>query len=232
VTSQRLAIRLSEGTELDGLLQLPDEHLPPARCGLVLAHGARGGPAAADLQVAAEAALSLGMPVLRFPFPYRQAGRAAPDPLPTLQGSFRAAVAARSAATGLAPEQLVLGGRSLGARVAALAAAAGERAAALLMLAYPLHPAGDPEQLRDVQLYVVRRPMLFVSGTRDELAQPERLKAVAGRLGSQATLAWLEGADHGFRLDSRATEPAPALLPELGSAVRGWLQRLLPRAAR
>lgn len=232
MTSQRLAIPLPEGTELQGQLQLPDglESSPPL--GVILAHGARGTPDSPDLQAAASAALSLGLPVLRFPFAYRQAGRSQPDPLPQLQGAFRAATAALRAATGLNPEQIVLGGRSLGARVAALAAASGERAAALLLLAYPLHPPGAAQQPRDAQLYVVRRPMLFVSGTNDDLAQPALLEAVVGRLGADATLHWLADGDHGFRLDPDASAPAETLLVELRSVVHAWLQRLLPRTAR
>jgi predicted alpha/beta-hydrolase family hydrolase len=80
-----------------------------------------------------------------------------------------------------------------------MAVADGMPAAALVFLAYPLHPPGRPDRIRDEHLYGISVPMLFIQGTRDAFAQPQLLHAVLGRLGDRAELVEVEGADHGFR---------------------------------
>jgi predicted alpha/beta-hydrolase family hydrolase len=119
---------------------------------------------------------------------------------------------------------LFAGGRSMGGRIASMAAAEGMPAAGLVFLAYPLHPPGRPEKLRDAHLYGLSQPMLFVQGTRDAFAQPALLAAVLERLGDRAQLISIEGADHGFR---RAGGPrdAATLGAELASPAARFIER-------
>jgi predicted alpha/beta-hydrolase family hydrolase len=142
---------------------------------------------------------SLGMATLRFVFPYVEAGRRVPDRTPVLEATWRAAIAA---ARGRA-ERLAIGGRSMGGRIASQVVAAGEAVDALALFAYPLHPPGQPERLRDAHLSRVAIPALFCSGTRDAFGTPEELER-AVRLVPAGRLHLLDGADHSFRA-ARAT---------------------------
>ena len=120
---------------------------------------------------------------------------------------------------------LFAGGRSMGGRIASMAAAEGMPAAGLLFLAYPLHPPGRPEKLRDAHLYGLAQPMLFVQGTRDSFAQPPLLAALLGRLGDRAQLVSVEGADHGFK---RAGGPrdAAAIGASLAAPAAAFIDRV------
>jgi predicted alpha/beta-hydrolase family hydrolase len=171
--------------------------------GLVLAHGAGGNLQTASLAATAEGLARRGFPVLRFNFPYRQSGRRIPDPAPVLEECYRAVAA--KARESFAPARMFLGGRSMGGRIASQIAAQSPPAglAGLVFLAYPLHPPGKPERLRDAHLGAIQVPMLFVSGTRDTFARRDLLESVLGRL-PLARIHWIEGADHSFRVPRRS----------------------------
>ena len=145
----------------------------PADRAVLLAHGAGADRNAMPLVVTARALAAAGVPSLRFDFPYRAAGRRAPDRPPVLLAAVREAAAALAALTRLPPDRLVLGGRSMGGRYCSLAVADPEDplpALGLLLLGYPLHPAGKPENLRVDHFPRLKLPVLFVSGDRDALA--------------------------------------------------------------
>ena len=142
-----------------------------------------------------------GISVLRFNFPYMEVRRRIPDPAPVLLGTWDAAVQeALRCGHGL---PLVIGGKSMGGRMASmLAAAQGESfaGAALVFFGYPLHAPGDTGRLRDAHLPRVRVPMLFIHGTRDQLARRDLVEALVQRLLPLARLHAVTGADHSFRL--------------------------------
>jgi predicted alpha/beta-hydrolase family hydrolase len=140
---------------------------------VLLAHGAGSDRSAPALVAVADALEAKGIPSLRFDFPYRRAGRKAPDRPPVLLAAVREAAAELSWQTGLPPERLVLGGRSMGGRYCSLAVGDADDplpALGLLLLGYPLHPAGKPDNLRVEHLARLKVPVLFVSGDRDALA--------------------------------------------------------------
>ena len=136
-----------------------------------------------------------GVSLLRFQFPYTEAGRRLPDRNPVLEATWQAAI---EKARDLAP-RLVAGGRSMGGRIASQVVAQGAEVAGLALFAYPLHPAGRPEQARLQHLSSITVPTLFVSGTRDAFGSPEELRAAVARM-PNASLSLLEGADHGFNV--------------------------------
>ena len=136
-----------------------------------------------------------GYGLLRFQFPYTEAGRPMPDRNPVLEATWRAVI---EAAREMSP-RLVAGGRSMGGRIASQVVAQGVEVAGLALFAYPLHPPGRPERTRDAHLGSVAVPTLFCSGTRDAFATPDELRAAASQL-SKASLRFLEGADHGFNV--------------------------------
>ncbi len=168
----------------------------------------------------ADALGASGRRVLLFNFPYNEARRRIPDRRPLLEACV-AAVAAR--ARELGAERLVLGGKSMGGRMAAQAVAAGLAADGLIFLGYPLHPTGQPERLRDAHLYGLSTPMLFVQGTRDAFAHWELLTPVLARLGERATLHTLEQADHSFAVPRRTGRTPADVEAEVFGALRDWL---------
>lgn len=169
----------------------------------------------------ADALAASGRRVLLYNFPYTEARRRIPDRRPVLEACV-AAVAARARGD-LRAERLVLGGKSMGGRMAAQAVAAGLQADGLVFLGYPLHPPAQPERLRDAHLYGLATPMLFVQGTRDAFARWDLLTPVLARLGERATLHALEGADHSFAFPRRAGRSPAEVEAEIFGALRAWL---------
>ncbi|MCW0214619.1 MAG: alpha/beta hydrolase [Pseudonocardia sp.] len=176
------------------------------RAVLLLGHGAGGGVQAPDLGAATAAALAAGLHVALVEQPYRVAGRRAPAPAAQLDTAWLAVVAwARGEFPGT---PLLFGGRSSGARVACRNAAEG-KAAAVLCLAFPVHPPGKPEKHRLAELDGVEVPVLVVQGERDPFGRPEPAP------GREVVL--LRG-DHGLKAD----------LPGVAAAVTRWLEELSP----
>jgi predicted alpha/beta-hydrolase family hydrolase len=170
----------------------------------------------------AEAIAASGRTAVLFNFPYSEAGKRRPDPPHALEGTV-AAVAER-ARESLGARRLVLGGRSMGGRIASQAVAKGLSADGLVFLAYPLHPPGRPDQLRDRHLPDITVPMLFVQGTRDDFARPDLLDAVRARLRDRATLHRVEGADHSFGVQKRSGRTPAEVGDEVHAAVLEWLR--------
>ena len=166
--------------------------------------------------VAVEAALAPGVPVERMDFPYRRAGRRSPDRPEVLVGAVREGAAALAAATKLAPDRIVLGGRSMGGRMCSMAVAEGQPALGLALVSYPLHPPGKPDRLRTEHFPALRVRCLFVSGTRDAFGRPEELEAATAAIPGAVTHVWLEGGDHGLRRRDA----------EVAEAVRAWVLEL------
>jgi uncharacterized protein len=170
--------------------------------GVLLAPGA-GASRDAPALVAVEAAVA-PLPVVRMDFPYRRAGRKAPDRAPVLIRTVVEEAEALAASLGAGTGALVLGGRSMGGRMCSMAVAEGLPAAGLVLLAYPLHPPGRPEKLRIEHLPDVRVPCLFVSGTRDPFGSPDELAAATALVGGPVTTHLVEGGGHDLkRADAR-----------------------------
>lgn len=190
---------------------------------VVLGHGA-GTDMANPLVVAMCAALAeRGYATLRFNFPYKELGRKIPDAAPKLERAFGGAVDAFRALLGSRAGRLVIGGKSMGGRIASMAAAKGLACDGLVFLGYPLHPAGKPESLRDAHLDDVAAPMLFVEGTRDPLCDLALLRPVLGRLGSRASLHVVDGGDHSFDVPKAAGRSREDVYGEIASGVDEWL---------
>ncbi|UZX03339.1 dienelactone hydrolase [Arthrobacter sp. CDRTa11] len=197
-------------TEVSGVYARPDN--PSAT--LVVAHGAGAGMEHPFMRGFTRALNDDGVATLRFNFPYREAGRKFPDRPPAAIAAWRSALdAARSRSGG---EPVWAAGKSFGGRMASMAVAEGMDAKGLVYLGYPLHPPGKPEKLRDEHLYGLELPMLFLQGTRDTFATPELLEGVVARIGSGATLEWVEGGDHSF-----AVAGAKRSAEEIGASLAG-----------
>lgn len=179
-----------------------------APAGLLLAPGAGADRNQASLLAIEEAVAPLV--VRRMDFPYRKAGRKAPDREPVLLGAVEAEAAALAADTAADPSLLVLGGRSMGGRICSMAVSGGLPAAALVLISYPLHPPGRPEKLRTAHFGGISQPCLFVSGTRDAFATPDELTSATAAIPGEVTHVWIDGGDHGLRRRDQAVAEAVA----------------------
>jgi predicted alpha/beta-hydrolase family hydrolase len=196
---------------------------------VLLAHGAGADQHAPALVATAAALAAAGIPSLRFDYPYRSAGRKAPDRPPTLLAATREAAAQLARRADLPPERLVLGGRSMGGRYCSLVVSDPDDpvpALGLALLAYPLHAAGKPEKIRDEHFARLRLPVLFVSGTRDSLAAVGALTRSARRLGGPVSWHWLETADHGFKPLKASGLTVEGVIAEVARTVTAWVQEL------
>jgi predicted alpha/beta-hydrolase family hydrolase len=163
-----------------------------------------------------------GMDVVRFNFLYKEKRTGRPDPMPVLKTTIQAVVA--QVRDMLHPRVLIIGGRSMGGRAASMLAAEGFRCDGLLLLAYPLHPAGKPEQLRDAHLRAIQVPVLCLNGTRDALCKRELMERAIERVGPHWTMHWLEGADHSFHVLKSSGRTDADVLAEIGDVTARWLR--------
>ncbi|MGH7386316.1 MAG: alpha/beta hydrolase family protein [Candidatus Rokuibacteriota bacterium] len=192
---------------------------------LILAHGA-GAPQSSAFMVAfAEGLARRGCHVVTFNFPYTEQGRRLPDRAPTLEACFRDVVAAVRARAALAAGPLVIGGKSMGGRIAShLAAAELADLAGLVVLGYPLHPPGRPGQLRVEHLTRIRSPMLIVQGSRDAFGTPEEVGPFLEALGPRATLHVVEGGDHSFKVRRRGSPGQEEVFERVQDEIAGWIR--------
>jgi len=212
--------------ETDASVWLPDG-VPAGRAALILAHGA-GTDMRHHLVAGTAAALAeAGHPVATFNFAYTAAGRRRPDPVPRLRAAWQDAIAALPPLLGR-NRPLVIGGRSMGGRIASMVAAAdGAGLAGCVFLAYPLHPPGRPEKLEERTAHWpdLRVPLLFMTGDRDTMAPIEALEqAIGERLDDRdVTLHVLRGADHSYRVRAADDRDADDLRAEVVTTIVGWL---------
>ena len=188
----------------------------------VCAHGAGGHMADGGMTRAAQALEAAGFSVVRFNFPYRDKGSGRPDPMPVLKASISTVVA--RVRSELKPHKLIIGGRSMGGRAASMLAADGFECDGLLLLAYPLHPAGQPEKLRDAHLPQIKVPVLCFNGTRDALCERPLMEKALKNL--FWTMHWLEGADHSFHVLKSSGRTDDDVMAEVGNTARDWRSRL------
>lgn len=212
-----------DGTEgVSGLWQTA----PRAKACFVLGHGAGAGMRHPFLESMATLLASLRIASLRYQFFYMDRGSKRPDPPKLCHAVVRAAVAEAARRT-QAP--LIAGGRSFGGRMTSQAQAEsplpGVRG--LAFLAFPLHPAKRPASDRAQHLFAVRIPMLFLQGTRDELAEIQLLQALLAKLGSNTNSRLIEAADHSFHVPARSGRSDASVLTELATTLSDWVDSLL-----
>jgi len=226
----RLAAERSKGP-VSGLLQRPAD----AFALYALAHGAGADMRHRFMAAMADALAEEGVATLRFNFPYTEAGRRAPDPAPVCEATVRSVCAEARA---LAPDlPLFAGGKSMGGRMTSQAWAKEplEGVRGLVFLGFPLHPPKKPSKTRAEHLRDVLLPMLFLQGTRDELAESTLIREVCSEIGPHAVLREFEGADHSFAVRKSSGRTNEEVQRELAQTTAEWLRRLLrlgPRSQR
>jgi predicted alpha/beta-hydrolase family hydrolase len=192
---------------------------------LVLGHGASTNMRHPTLQTIAERLAEAGMATFRYNFPYMEYGKGR-DSTEVCTATIRSAVAAaHQAVPGL---RLLAGGHSFSGRMTSTAASESplDGVSGLVFFAFPLHQPGKPDTKRAEHLSKVTVPMLFLSGTRDELAHLDLLQPVCKKLGKRATLHLLDTADHGFRILKRSRKSEEDVFAEMARVVGEWASRL------
>jgi predicted alpha/beta-hydrolase family hydrolase len=215
-----LTLDVDAATRVSAILIEP----PAPRAICVLGHGAGAGMNHAFMAALALGLAARGIASLRYQFPYMEAGSRRPDRPPVAQATVRAAAA--EAARRLPGVPLFAGGKSFGGRMTSQAQAAepmpGVRG--LVFVGFPLHPEGKPGIERAAHLENVRVPMLFLQGTRDELADLALLGPVVDGLGSRASLVLFDSADHAFHVPARTGRKDSEVMRELLDAAAAWME--------
>lgn len=222
----------SEWKVIVGSEQTSAVYEPPSdgdiRAVLVCAHGAGGSISDRSTLASANGMRRHGMGVVRFNFLYREKKGSRPDAMPKLIDTFTAVVSRVRAE--LAPSRLIIGGRSMGGRTASMMAGEGFDADGLLLLAYPLHPPGQPEKLRTAHLPGIRMPVIAFSGTRDPFCTRELMDATLATVAAPWEMHWVETADHSFHVLKSSGRTDAQVMDEMGATSAGWVSRLVSRA--
>jgi predicted alpha/beta-hydrolase family hydrolase len=189
----------------------------------VCAHGAGGNMNDRGLLQTANTLRSRGLGVVRFNFLYKEKKSGRPDPMPRLKECITAVVG--RVREEIKPKKLIIGGRSMGGRAASMLAADGFSCDGLLLLAYPLHPPGKPDQLRDAHLPSIKVPVICFNGTRDPFCTPDLMKAALKNVKTDWKMHWVEGADHSFHVPKSSGRTDAEVLAEIGNAAEVWVSR-------
>ncbi len=197
---------------------------------IILAHGA-GNDMHSDFVCAMHERLAAaGNLCVKFNFLYKEKGGKAPDPAKALLTCYRAVLEDVRRKLPRVGMPIIIGGKSMGGRMASHLAAEGADIAGLLLLGYPLHPAGRPEQLRREHLETINVPMLFVAGTRDSLCQldllQETLRVIDKRRPGLAQLHIIEGGDHSFDVLKSLKRSRPEVWDEIAAVAAKWARSL------
>jgi predicted alpha/beta-hydrolase family hydrolase len=190
---------------------------------LVLAHGAGGNMNDGSMSKTARALTVRGVNVVRFNFLYKEKKSGRPDAVPKLQLCYSAVV--DHVREELKPKRLIIGGRSMGGRVASMMVADGFDCDGLLLYAYPLHPPGQPDKLRDAHLPSIRVPVLCFSGTRDPFITPSLMENALKSVKTDWTMHWVEGADHSFHVLKSSGRNDTEVLDEISDASVSWIRK-------
>lgn len=189
-------IDLPRGGSFGVITALSPKHITERTC-LIIAHGAGGPMYSPFITFFHKAMAERGYLAVKFNFPYMEARRKVPDKKEILEASYRTLIETVKNSK-YHPKRVFVGGKSMGGRIASQVVAAGEDVDGLFFLGYPLHRPGQPDMLRDEHLYRIERPMLFISGTKDQFARQDLLDHVVTKLGRKAEIHWIEDGDHSF----------------------------------
>jgi predicted alpha/beta-hydrolase family hydrolase len=223
--ASKLTIVVDATRRVSALLLAPGD----ARACYVFAHGAGAGMAHPFMAAVANACAERAIATLRYQFPYMEQGSRRPDVPAVAQATVRAAVG--EAARLLPHAALIAGGKSFGGRMTSQAQAALPLpgVCGLAFIGFPLHPPKKPSDERARHLFDVRIPMLFLQGTRDDLADLDLLRPLVERLGANATLELFADADHSFHVPARTGRSDGEVIVEIADRLAGWIGGVVPK---
>jgi uncharacterized protein len=198
---------------------------------LILGHGAGAGQLSTFMVDFALALSALGIDVITFNFLYTEQGRKIPDRAPALESCYRAVIDVVRAEVDIPRRSLFIGGKSMGGRIATHVAAADSELdiEGLVLLGYPLHPPGRPEQRRDKHLPSIQRPMLVVQGSRDAFGTPAELEPILATLPRTATLHVVPGGDHSFKAPRIDPARQTAMIDDVHRTIAAWIGSIVSK---
>jgi len=197
---EKLTVEVNDKEAVTALLY-PAAKKNRAELTILLGHGAGAGQNSDFMRLFANGLALRGFDVMTFNFVYMEQGRSVPDQKAKLEACFRAVIESALKHKKLTKNRLIVGGKSMGGRIASQVMAGEDisEVAGLVFLGYPLHPPGNPAKLRVEHLGQIRKPMLFVQGTRDSLGTPEEIQPFVKSLRPAAKIYAIEGGDHSFK---------------------------------
>ena len=229
--AEELTVKVNEKESVTAIIYQAAKKI---RAGLtaVLGHGAGADQASGFMRMFAKGLAARGLDVMTFNFIYMEQGRSVPDQKPKLEACFRAVIEAALNHKKLKDNRLVVGGKSMGGRIASQVIAAEDKApfasevAGLVFLGYPLHPPGQTTKLRVEHLEHVGKPMLFVQGTRDALGTPEEIQPHIKDLRPTAKIYAIEGGDHSFKAPKKFGMPQEKIYEAAMDEIAGWVRTI------
>ncbi|KQC07895.1 MAG: hypothetical protein APR62_05705 [Smithella sp. SDB] len=226
MTGKRLTIPVTKDESVSAILTMPPDKTLGA--GVITAHG-MGNDMENELIVAFTDGLAeAGYPTLRFNFPYKEKGLKSPDSQKKLEDTWTAVCRHFQENSTVNVGHIIAAGKSMGGRVASqLVAEKRLPVEGLIFLGYPLHPAGDQSKIRDAHLYQIKLPMLFFTGTRDNLCNMEKLQDVLSRLAAPWDLKIIEGGDHSFHVPKSMGIRESEIYEKIVRISRQWIEKLL-----
>jgi predicted alpha/beta-hydrolase family hydrolase len=227
--TEKLTVSVNEKDSVTALLYAADKQ-ERAGVTIVLGHGAGASQDSGFMRMFAGGLSSRGLDVMTFNFVYMEQGRSVPDQKQKLESCFRAVIDTALKHRKLKNNRLLIGGKSMGGRIASQIAAAAsqekeplaDRIDGLVFLGYPLHPPGNPSKLRVEHLEQIRKPLLFVQGTRDALGTPEEIQPFIKALRPAAKIHSIEGGDHSFKAPKKFGIPQEEIYETAMDEIVRW----------
>src|SRR5436190_4579477 len=196
----KLTVKVNDSDSVTAMLY-PAAKKDRAGVTIILGHGAGADQLSGFMRMAAAGLAARGLDAMTFNFLYKEQKRGAPDPKAKLEACYRAVIDAARKQKKLKDNKLVIGGKSMGGRIASqVAAENAEGIAGLVYLGYPLHPPGRLDKMRDEHLPQIKAPMLFVQGSRDAFGTEDEIKAIVKKHRLKADLYFIEAGDHSFKV--------------------------------
>lgn len=232
---ERFSVAVGSSHTVGGTYYPRAPNADPIPLALFLAHGAGAGQASAFMRTFATGMAVRGADVITFDFPYIGAGRRVPDPGPVLEEAYASVVAHATARVLGDVPGVVMGGKSLGGRIASQLAAredlSVDRLRGLLFLGYPLHPPGRPNRLRVAHFPRIDVPVLCLQGSRDAFGTPDEIRPHLDACRAGATLHPIDGADHSFNVRGATATRQAAIFAEMHEVMAAWLRARAVRLA-
>lgn len=229
--SEPLTVQVNDKEAVTALLY-PAAKKDRAGLTVLLGHGAGANQTSGFMRMFAKGLAARGLDVMTFNFIYMEQGRSVPDQKPKLEACYRAVIEATLKHKKLKKNRLVVGGKSMGGRIASQVMAGDEKetfaddVAGLVFLGYPLHPPGNPARLRVEHLEHIGKPMLFVQGTRDALGTPDEIQPFIKNLRPAATIYSIEGGDHSFKAPKKFGMPQDQIFEAAMDEIDRWCRTL------
>jgi uncharacterized protein len=223
---EKLIIGVNDRESVTALLY-PASKRERARVTVVLGHGAGANQLSDFMRMIAGGLAARGFDVMTFNFPYMEQKRHLPDPKARLESCYQAVIKTALTHRKLKKNRLVIGGKSMGGRIASqVTAAEPDGIAGLIFLGYPLHPPGRPDKLRADHLKGIHAPMLFVQGARDAFGREDEIRAVIKKLRLPANIHVVEGGDHSFKIPKRIGVPQATVYEMIMDKLADWARTL------